>query len=120
MKHSWQKGASPFSFRLNTAKPPGLFSIFLIIMGLVVFLFFGIGILMLAATVAVLLLPWIWWKRRQLLKAMAQQRAYDTADGAVYRENNYRSEDAGPDSGSVQGIIIEGEVIDKTNPERIK
>jgi hypothetical protein len=96
MKNSWQPGQNPFMFRMG-AKPPGLFGLLLIAVGLLFFIVFGVGILMLAATLAVLLLPWLWWKRRQLMQKMAAARS------------QYEQQQASPSSQS--GVVIEGEVI---------
>lgn len=97
MNNSGQQGPNPFVFRFKQAKPPGILGLFLILAGALFLLVFGVGILMLVATVAVILLPWLWWKRRQLLKKMASAQA------------RYQQEQAS--STSQSGVVIEGEVI---------
>lgn len=96
MKNSWQQGPDPVLFRLGRTKPPGVFGLLLIIVAALFFLVFGVGILMLVATLAVLFLPWLWWKRRQLLQKMAAAQAQYQQQAPTDRQS---------------GIVIEGEVI---------
>ena len=97
MKNFGQQGPNPFMFRFKQAKPPGLFGLFFILAGTLFLLVFGVGMLMLAATLAVVLLPWLWWKRRQFMQRMAQAQA--------------QQQTMDPSS---SGVVIEGEVLQST------
>jgi len=95
MKGSGQSGAARMQFQFGQGKKPGVISLIVIGLTLGLVLVFGIGLLMIAATLFVLLLPWLWWKKRQLVARMQQAHA-------VYQS---QQDLAGA------GVIIEGEVV---------
>ena len=51
---------------------------------------------MIAATLFVLMLPWLWWKKRKLIERMQQAQAA------------YQAQQQDP---TASGVIIEGEVV---------
>ncbi len=70
---------------------------------------------MIIATVAVLLLPWLWWKKKQLLKKMQQMQEMHRAQSG-YQDGYQREFSAAPDDNATnQGVIIEGEVVVKND-----
>ncbi len=75
MKGSWQSGAPRMQFQFGQGKKPGFLSLIVIAFALGLFLVFGIGLLMIAATLLVLMLPWLWWKKRKLIERMRQAQA---------------------------------------------
>lgn len=100
MKGSWQGDAPKMQFQFAQGKKPSFFSLLLIALALGFFLVFGIGLLMIAATLLVLLLPWLWWKRRKLMARMQQAQA------------SYQAQQQDP---MASGVIIEGEVVQSTS-----
>lgn len=101
MKGSWQSGAPRMQFQFGQGKRPGFFSLIVIAFALGLFLVFGIGLLMIAVTLFVLMLPWLWWKKRKLIERMQQaQAAYQAQQGHA-----------------TSGVIIEGEVVQREGPQ---
>lgn len=98
MKGSWQSGAPRMQFQFGQGKKPGFLSLIVIALALGLFLVFGIGLLMIAATLLVLMLPWLWWKKRKLIERMRQAQAA------------YQAQQQDP---AASGVIIEGEVLDR-------
>jgi len=98
MKGSWQGGAPHMQFQFGKGKKPGFLSLIVIALALGLFLVFGIGLLMIAATLLVLMLPWLWWKKRKLIARMQQAQAA------------YQAQQQDP---SASGVIIEGEVVQR-------
>lgn len=101
MKGSWQSGSPRMQFQFGQGKKPGFFSLLIIAFALGLFLVFGIGLLMIAATLLVLMLPWLWWKKRQLIARMQQAQAA------------YQAQQQDP---AANGVIIEGEVLQREHP----
>jgi len=100
MKGSWQSGTPRMQFQFGQGKRPGFFSLIVIALALGLFLVFGIGLLMIAATLFVLMLPWLWWKKRKLIERMQQaQAAYQAQQDPA-----------------ASGVIIEGEVVQREGP----
>lgn len=98
MKGSWQSGSPHMQFQFGQGKKPGFLSLIVIAVALGLFLVFGIGLLMIAATFLVLMLPWLWWKKRKLLERMRQAQAA------------YQAQQQDP---AASGVIIEGEVVQR-------
>lgn len=98
MKGSWQSGSPQMQFQFGQGKKPGFLSLIVIAFALGLFLVFGIGLLMIAATFLVLMLPWLWWKKRKLLERMRQAQAA------------YQAQQQDP---AASGVIIEGEVVQR-------
>lgn len=98
MKGSWQSGSPRMQFQFGQGKRPGIFSLIVIGFAIGLFLVFGIGLLMIAATLLVLMLPWLWWKKRKLIERMRQAQAA------------YQAQQQDP---SASGVIIEGEVVQR-------
>ena len=98
MKGSWQSGSPRMQFQFGQGKKPGFFSLIVIVLALGLFLVFGIGLLMIAATLLVLMLPWLWWKKRKLIERMQQAQAA------------YQAQQQDP---AASGVIIEGEVVQR-------
>ena len=96
MKGSWQGHPPKMAFQFGQGKKPGFFSILLIVLTVGLFFVFGIGLLMIAATLLVLMLPWLWWKKRKLFARMREAQAA------------YQAQQQDP---SASGVIIEGEVV---------
>ncbi|WP_306518492.1 hypothetical protein [Rheinheimera sp.] len=109
MKQSWQSGSQPVFINIGKTRSGGLFSVIFMVLAALAFLVFGVGLLMIIATVAVLLFPWLWWKKKQLLKKMQQMQEMHRA------QSGYQSEySAAPDDNlNNKGVVIEGEVIVK-------
>ena len=102
MKGAWQGGGPQIQMQFIKGRKPGVFSVLMFLLLAAFFLVFGVGLLMIVATLVVLLLPWLWWKKRQLLqKVQAAQAHYQS--GA----QNHSSADYG------RGVVIEGEVMVK-------
>jgi hypothetical protein len=100
MKGSWQSGTPRMQFQFGQGKRPGFLSLIVIALALGLFLVFGIGLLMIAATLFVLMLPWLWWKKRKLIERMKQaQAAYQAQQDPA-----------------ASGVIIEGEVVQREGP----
>ncbi len=102
MKGSWQSGAPRMQFQFGQGKKPGFFSLIVIALALGLFLVFGIGLLMIAATLLVLMLPWLWWKKRKLIERIQQAQAA------------YQAQQTDP---AASGVIIEGEVVQREYPQ---
>ncbi len=102
MNGSWQNGSPKMQFQFGSGKKPSLVSVILIAITLALFLVFGIGLLMIVATLLVLMLPWLWWKKRQLIQRMQQAK---TA---------YQAQQQDP---SASGVVIEGEVVERDPPQ---
>lgn len=102
MKGSWQSGSPRMQFQFGQGKRPGFFSLLVIGLALGLFLVFGIGLLMIAATLVVLMLPWLWWKKRKLIERMRQAQAA------------YQAQQQDP---SASGFIIEGEVVQRESSQ---
>jgi Zn-dependent protease with chaperone function len=98
MKGSWQSGTPRMQFQFGQGKRPGFFTLIVIAFALGLFLVFGIGLLMIAATLLVLMLPWLWWKKRKLIARMQQAQAA------------YQAQQQDP---AASGVIIEGEVVQR-------
>ncbi|OBP14363.1 hypothetical protein A5320_11325 [Rheinheimera sp. SA_1] len=98
MKGSWQSGTPRMQFQFGQGKRPGFFTLIVIAFALGLFLVFGIGLLMIAATLLVLMLPWLWWKKRKLVARMQQAQAA------------YQAQQQDP---AASGVIIEGEVVQR-------
>jgi UPF0716 family protein affecting phage T7 exclusion len=98
MKGTGQQGTPRMQFQFGTGKKPGFFTLLLIGISVGLFLVFGIGLLMIAATLLVLMLPWLWWKKRQLIQRMQQAQA------------EYQAQQQDP---SASGVIIEGEILQR-------
>lgn len=111
MKDSGPSGPSPVFIQIGKSRSGGVFSVILMLLAALAFLVFGVGLLMIIATLAVLLLPWLWWKKKQLLKKMQQmqQQMYE-AGGAAQGNSAYRAQR----EQNASGVIIEGEVIVKS------
>ncbi len=109
MKQSWQSGPPPLFIHLGKKRGGGLFSVIFMVLAALAFLVFGVGLLMIIATVAVLLLPWLWWKKKQLLKKMQQMQEMHRAQGGY--QGDYSTAPA--DNMNNKGVVIEGEVIVK-------
>ncbi|RVU37527.1 hypothetical protein EOE67_10100 [Rheinheimera riviphila] len=103
MKGSWQSGAPRMQFQFGQGKKPGFLSLIVIALALGLSLVFGIGLLMIAATLLVLMLPWLWWKKRKLIERMRQAQAA------------YQAQQQDP---AASGVIIEGEVIASEGGQR--
>ncbi len=109
MKDSGPSGPSPVFIQLGKTRSGGVFSVIFMLLAALAFLVFGVGLLMIIATVAVLLLPWLWWKKKQLLKKMQQmQQTYGAAAQSNSAYGSQREQ-------STSGVIIEGEVIVKSD-----
>lgn len=102
MKGSWQSGSPRMQFQFGQGKKPGLLSLVVVGLSIGIFLVFGIGLLMIAATLLVLMLPWLWWKKRKLIERMQQAQAA------------YQAQQQDP---SASGVIIEGEVLQREPPQ---
>lgn len=80
-------------------------------MALVLLLFFGVWLFMIAATLLVLALPYFWWKKRKLMAKMAQMQqeyAYQHAKGAAPKADHQ-------DGVVIDGEIIEGKIIESSS-----
>ena len=96
----------PMFIRFNSGRTPGVMSVLLTLVLLAVLFVAGVWLFMIAATLLVLALPYLWWKKRkfqQQVAAMmqAQQHAYQGQTGT---ENSPASHG---------GVVIEGEVLTK-------
>ena len=96
MKGSWQGDSPKMQFQFGQGKRPGFLGLLFIALFLGLFLVFGIGLLMIAATIFVLMLPWLWWKKRKFFEQMRQAQAA------------YQAQQQDP---TASGVIIEGEVV---------
>lgn len=115
MKDSGPSGPSPVFVQLGKTRSGGVFSVILMLLAALAFLVFGVGLLMIIATVAVLLLPWLWWKKKQLLKKMQQmQQQIYGAGGAAQGNTGAHSAYRETREQGASGVIIEGEVIVKS------
>lgn len=110
-----QKG--PVFIQFKGGRPTGWFSLLLLIVGALFLLVFGVWLLMIVATLLVLLLPYLWWKKRKLMRQMQahmqqfaeQQTGSEPADINPAAPSQARAQPSGTNS----GLVIEGEVLQK-------
>ncbi len=103
MQHRAQ---GPLFIRVGTGKKPGFLHLLLLIGGALLLLTFGVWLLMIFLTLGVLLLPYLWWKKRKLIKTMQEQMAQYQQQQQAQAGQTGREE-------STSGVVIEGEVLQK-------
>lgn len=110
-----QKG--PVFIQFKGGRPTGWLSLLLLVAGGLFLLVFGVWLLMIVATLLVLLLPYLWWKKRKLMRQMQahMQQFGQQQAGAGPADINPASEPPTRASqpGAVSGLVIEGEVLQK-------
>lgn len=110
-----QKG--PVFIQFKSGRPASWFSLLLLIVGALFLLVFGVWLLMIVATLLVLLLPYLWWKKRKLMRQMQahiqqfsqQQTSSEPADINPSAQAQTPPRQPGANS----GLVIEGEVLQK-------
>jgi hypothetical protein len=114
-----QKG--PVFIQFKSGRPVSWFSLLLLIVGGLFLLVFGVWLLMIVATLLVLLLPYLWWKKRKLMRQMQahmQQFAQQQANAEPADINPAAKPQAGTQQqGPASGLVIEGEVLQKRQEE---
>jgi threonine/homoserine/homoserine lactone efflux protein len=101
MSQQWRQNGQGFRIKFKNQSPLGNFITLLVILaGAALLLVVGVWLFFILLTIGVLLLPWLWWKRRKLIQRMqAQAAAYQSAS----HSNDGARETA--------GRVFEGEVI---------
>lgn len=110
-----QKG--PVFIQFKGGRPASWFSLLLLIAGGLFLFVFGVWLLMIVATLLVLLLPYLWWKKRKLMRQMQahmqqfsqQQAGAEPADINPAAQTQTRPQQPGANP----GLVIEGEVLQK-------
>ncbi len=110
-----QKG--PVFIQFKSGRPASWFSLLLLVAGGLFLFVFGVWLLMIVATLLVLLLPYLWWKKRKLMRQMQahmqqfsqQQAGAEAADINPATQSQTRTQQPGANS----GLVIEGEVLQK-------
>lgn len=110
-----QKG--PVFIQFKGGRPASWISVFVLIAGGLFFLVFGVWLLMIVATLLVLSLPYLWWKKRKLMQQVqAQMQQFQQYQSTQSHETfNEPSTAAGDQTNQAMasGVVIEGEVLQK-------
>lgn len=107
------QGKGPVFIRLGTpGRAPSWLGVLLGIVALAVMLVAGVWLFMIAATLLVLALPYLWWKKRKFERQVAAMMA---AQQAAYGQASYGQAAQSKQQPSEQGVVIEGEVLQKHN-----
>ncbi|MDZ7869678.1 MAG: hypothetical protein U5L02_10880 [Rheinheimera sp.] len=108
-----QKG--PVFIQFKSGRPASWFNVLLLLAGGLFLLVFGVWLLLIVATLLVLFLPYLWWKKRKLVQQMQaqmdqfrQSQPNDQNEGAAGPGTANRANDA-----TASGLVIEGEVLQK-------
>lgn len=101
MSQQWRQNTQGFRIKFKNQSPLGNFiTLFVILAGAALLLVVGVWLFFILLTIGVLLLPWLWWKRRKLIQRMqAQAAAYQSASHSTDGERE------------TAGRVFEGEVI---------
>jgi len=98
MSQQWRQNTQGFRIKFKNQSAIGNFlTLFAIFAAAAFLLFVGVWIFFLLLTIGVLLLPWLWWKRRQLIKKMQQAATYQSTSTTH--------------TSATTGRVFEGEVI---------
>jgi len=107
----------PIFIQYKGGRPSSWFSLVLLIAGGLFLLVFGVWLLMIVATLLVLLLPYLWWKKRKLMRQMQahMQQFSQHQTGAEPADINpaAQAQTRSSQPGANQGLVIEGEVLQK-------
>lgn len=106
----------PVFIQVKGGRPAGWLSLLLLIAGALFLLVFGVWLLMILATLLVLFLPYLWWKKRKLMRQMqAHMQQYTEQQGSAPTDINPSSQPArqARQTGADSGFVIEGEVLQK-------
>ncbi|TXH94307.1 MAG: hypothetical protein E6Q75_13515 [Rheinheimera sp.] len=110
-----QKG--PVFIQFKSGRPASWFSLLLLIAGALFLFVFGVWLLMIVATLLVLLLPYLWWKKRKLMRQMQahMQQFRQQQAGAEPADINTAGQGQSPvqQPKGNSGLVIEGEVLQK-------
>lgn len=114
MSGSGQKG--PLFFQFKSGRPTSWFSLLMLLVAGVFLFMFGIWLLLIVATILVLLLPYLWWKKRKFIRQVkAQMDRYEQqqqqASGQPTDINPPTSRSQKPEQSG--GLVIEGQVLQK-------
>ncbi len=111
MSQQWRQNSQGFRIKFKNQGPLGsIITLLAILAGAALLLFVGVWLFFILLTIGVLLLPWLWWKKRKFIKQMQQQAEYH------YRAQQQASQ-AEPSQGRVfEGEIIQTEVIEAKRP----
>ncbi len=108
MSQQWRQNTQGFRIKFKNQGPLGsIITLLAILAGAALLLFVGVWLFFILLTLGVLLLPWLWWKKRKFLKQMQQAESY------------YRSQQQSASDGSSQGRVFEGEIV-KTEVIEVK
>lgn len=101
MSQQWRQNSQGFRIKFKNQSAAGNFiTILAVLAGAALLFIVGVWIFFILLTIGVLLLPWLWWKKRKLIQRMrAQAEAYQKAS-SQQGENN-----------AAAGRVFEGEVI---------
>ncbi len=101
MSQQWRQNSQGFRIKFKNQSALGNFiTILAVLAGAALLLVVGVWIFFILLTIGVLLLPWLWWKKRKLIQRMrAQAEAYQAASGQQGQAN------------TGAGRVFEGEVI---------
>lgn len=107
----------PMFIQFKSGRPSSWFSVIFLLIGGLFLLVFGVWLLMIVATLLVLLLPYLWWKKRKLMRQMQahmqqftqHQQGKEPADINPSHQSNQSARAKSADA----GLVIEGEVLQK-------
>lgn len=101
MSQQWRQNSQGFRMKFkNQSKFGSVITVLALLAGAALLLVVGVWIFFILLTLGVLLLPWLWWKRRKLIQRMqAQAAAYQNATA-----NHGNTSATG-------GRVYEGEII---------
>jgi len=101
MSQQWRQNTQGFRIKFKNQSPFGNFvTVLAVLAAAALLLVVGVWIFFILLTIGVLLLPWLWWKRRKLIQRMrAQAEAFQAA----------AANGAEPTAGA--GRVFEGEII---------
>jgi len=107
----------PVFIQFKGGRPRGWFNLLLLLVGGLFLLVFGVWLLLIVATLLVLFLPYLWWKKRKLVKQMQahmQQFAQQQGSSAPEDMNPAsQPQHKSQNHSSAPGLVIEGEVLQK-------
>lgn len=104
MSQPWRQSTEGFRMKFKQQGALGNFiTLFAILAGAALLLVVGVWLFFILLTIGVLLLPWLWWKRRQLIQRMQQAAHFQ----------HRQAEGAEPTAGRVfEGEVINTQVLD--------
>ena len=107
MSQQWRQNSQGFRMKFKNQSTFGsVITILALLAGAALLLVVGVWIFFILLTLGVLLLPWLWWKRRKLIQRMQAQ-------AAAYQSASHSTDGARETAGRVfEGEVITTEVIE--------